>query len=219
MTRIYIAGPVNGMPGNNAAAFEAAAYRLMRAGNESVINPLDIEPHQHDGPCPPGLPGGQDAAHSAPCYMRTDMQAMLSCDAIYLLAGWEKSFGARAEFNAAVAAGLTITFELGEAIDVGHLARQRDWSRKTFGPGRRTLSITDHIRKELAEIEADPDDVLEWIDVAILALDGAWRAGWEPDEVIAQIKRKQAINEGREWPDWRTGSEERAIEHVREVSR
>mgnify|MGYP002130464712 CR=1 FL=1 len=31
------------------------------------------------------------------------------------------------------------------------------WSRKTFGPGPRTKGITDHIRKELAEIAAFAD--------------------------------------------------------------
>lgn len=64
-----------------------------------------------------------------------------------------------------------------ETIDESHLAGQRRWSEATFGPGPRTLGITAHIRKELQEIEDDPTDLTEWIDVAILALDGAWRTG------------------------------------------
>jgi hypothetical protein len=99
-------------------------------------------------------------------------------------------------------------------IDVEHLGRQRQWSIETFGPGLRTKGITDHIRKELLEIEAEPTS-LEWIDVVILALDGAWRAGYSPEAIIAAIKAKQAKNETREWPDWRTRSEDEAIEHVR----
>ena len=102
-----------------------------------------------------------------------------------------------------------------EAIDAAHLARQRDWSRATFGPGTRLLGVLDHIRKELDEIEAAPHDVEEWVDVIILAFDGAWRAGWEPEQIIAAIKAKQAKNEARTWPDWRTASPDRAIEHVR----
>lgn len=101
------------------------------------------------------------------------------------------------------------------SIDADHLARQRDWSRETFGPGARTAGVIDHIRKELAEIEADPSDLSEWVDVIILAFDGAWRAGWEPQEIINAMKRKQARNEARQWPDWRTMSEDQAIEHVR----
>lgn len=100
-------------------------------------------------------------------------------------------------------------------IDAAHLANQRAWSEKTFGPGMRLLGVLDHIRKELKEIESAPGDVEEWVDVIILALDGAWRAGWEPQQIIDAIKAKQAKNEAREWPDWRTMSADQAIEHVR----
>lgn len=100
-------------------------------------------------------------------------------------------------------------------IDAAHLARQREWSWATFGPGRRTNGVVDHIRKELVEVLADPLDLGEWVDVVILALDGAWRAGHEPQAVIDAIKAKQARNEARTWPDWRTMSDDRAIEHDR----
>lgn len=100
-------------------------------------------------------------------------------------------------------------------VDAAHLERQRAWSATTFGPGRRTAGVLDHIRKELLEIEADPTDVVEWVDVIILAFDGAWRAGWEPQEIIDAIIAKQTRNEARGWPDWRTMSEDIAIEHDR----
>lgn len=103
-------------------------------------------------------------------------------------------------------------------IDAAHLERQREWSERTFGPGPRTLGVIDHIRKELVEIQCDPGDPSEWIDVVILALDGAWRAGWEPQQIIDAIKTKQATNEARQWPDWRTASADHAIEHVRTES-
>lgn len=101
------------------------------------------------------------------------------------------------------------------AIDASHLARQRFWSQNTFGPGTRLNGVLDHIRKELLEIEADPTDLGEWVDVIILAFDGAWRAGWEPQEIINAIKVKQLKNESRTWPDWRTMSPDVAIEHDR----
>lgn len=96
-----------------------------------------------------------------------------------------------------------------------HLTRQRAWSEKTFGPGARLKGVVDHIRKELLEIEADPLDLGEWVDVIILAFDGAWRAGWEPADIIAAILAKQAKNEARVWPDWRTADPDKAIEHDR----
>lgn len=95
-----------------------------------------------------------------------------------------------------------------------HLERQRQFSERTFGPSARTKGVADHIRKELAEVEATPD-IAEWIDVVILALDGAWRSGATPDQIIAALAAKQAKNEARQWPDWRTMSEDKAIEHVR----
>lgn len=99
-------------------------------------------------------------------------------------------------------------------IDANHLAHQKTWSRSVFGPGLR-LGVVDHIRKELPEIEADPTDLYEWVDVIILGLDGALRAGHDPQEIIDAIVAKQRHNEGRTWPDWRTMSPDKAIEHVR----
>jgi hypothetical protein len=100
---------------------------------------------------------------------------------------------------------------------VAHLHRQRRFSRRVFGPGQRTLGILDHLRKELREIETTPRDLVEWIDVMILALDGAWRAGYAPEAIAAALAAKQAENERRVWPDWRTANPDHAIEHTREI--
>lgn len=94
-----------------------------------------------------------------------------------------------------------------------YLYTQRRWSRITFGRGLKTQSICNHIRKELDEIVAKPLDLEEWIDVAILALDGAWRTGATPEEIIAALERKQWINQQRRWviPE----DEDAPIEHDR----
>ena len=106
--------------------------------------------------------------------------------------------------------------ELHERFDFrAHLERQQVWSAKTFGPGPRTKGVIDHIRKELCEIEAEPYDLSEWMDVVILALDGAWRAGYSPTQIISGLVAKQTKNEDRHWPDWRTMSPDAAIEHDR----
>ena len=130
---------------------------------------------------------------------------------------------------------------------VEYLARQVAVSRCNFGPNERTLGVIDHIKKELKEIQADdtPEGRFEeWIDVVLLALDGAARAKreelrirgqvwvdrWQrvrrhPKdatadeialEVVDGIKRKQQEkNELRDWPDWRTVPKDKAIEHKR----
>jgi len=98
---------------------------------------------------------------------------------------------------------------------VAHLHRQRQFSERTFGPGTRTNGVLDHIRKELHEIEQDPTDLEEWIDVVLLALDGAWRAGNEPEAVARMLDAKMTKNEARQYPDWRTVGQDKAIEHIR----
>lgn len=107
-----------------------------------------------------------------------------------------------------------------------HLKRQMAWSHATFGPGERTNGVVDHIRKELIEVVEGDGDAAEWVDVVILALDGLTRrlafVGGEradPERVVEMACRmivgKQTRNEGRTWPDWRTASADKAIEHVR----
>ncbi len=77
------------------------------------------------------------------------------------------------------------------------------------------MGVLDHIRKELSEIENKPQDLYEWVDIILLAFDGAWRAGHSPENIVSAIDRKQTRNENRDWPDWRTSSPNKAIEHIR----
>lgn len=105
-----------------------------------------------------------------------------------------------------------------DAFDlVRHLHHVREWSGATFGPGERHIGISDHIRKELDEIARSPYDLSEWIDVVILGLDGAWRAGHEPEAIVNALQEKQAKNEARIWPDWREVPPGTAIEHIRNI--
>jgi hypothetical protein len=106
--------------------------------------------------------------------------------------------------------------EAPSVIDAAYIAHQRAWSLETFGPGRH-LGVIDHIEKELVEVREDPTDLGEWVDVILLGFDGAWRAGHEPQAILDAVAAKQARNEARTWPDWRTADPEVAIEHIREV--
>ena len=94
-----------------------------------------------------------------------------------------------------------------------YIRQQIEFSEKTFGPGERTVGLLDHIKKELDEVEADPAG-MEWIDVIILALDGAWRVGCSPEMIEYLLIAKLEINKNRKWPDWRTAEQGRAIEHI-----
>jgi hypothetical protein len=102
---------------------------------------------------------------------------------------------------------------------VAHLRRHMAFSEATFGPGARSEGVCDHIRKELIEVQNDAaagrPALEEWVDVIILAFDGAWRSGATPEQIAAAIEAKQTKNEGRKWPDWRTADPNKAIEHDR----
>ena len=100
-----------------------------------------------------------------------------------------------------------------------HLYRQRDFSFETFGPPRSenpTAGVQDHLAKELIEVAKDPADIMEWIDIVILAFDGALRAGHTPEAISDALEAKQAKNERRKWPNWRTATPGKAIEHLKE---
>lgn len=108
---------------------------------------------------------------------------------------------------------------LNEAIFPGDLMRQMAWSFDTFGPPRGdqpNAGVIDHIRKEIEEVAAEPFDLSEWVDIIILAFDGALRAGHLPGDIIAGYHEKQSINMTRNWPDWRTAEPGKAIEHIRD---
>lgn len=97
-----------------------------------------------------------------------------------------------------------------------YLAKHIAWSTETFGPGVRNESVVDHIREELEEVLATPDDVFEWVDIIILALDGAWRNGCTPVEIASALRIKQGINMARKWPDWRKADTSKSIKHTKE---
>lgn len=106
------------------------------------------------------------------------------------------------------------------------LVRQMVFSKATFGPGDRRKGVLDHIRKEIGEVEASSGDPDEWVDLVILALDGltwsiwagsgyAFSADDAAEDAVLRLAHKQAKNERREWPDWRTADPNKAIEHER----
>lgn len=100
---------------------------------------------------------------------------------------------------------------------VAHVERHKAWSARTFGPGAKCKGVCEHIREELVEIEkVEGKDLEEWIDVIILALDGAWRNGASAAQVAEALEAKMTKNENRKWPDWRTCEEGKPINHIRE---
>ena len=96
------------------------------------------------------------------------------------------------------------------------LDAQRRWSDATFGEGKRVGGVLDHIRKELVEVAEHPEDLSEWADLLILAIDGATRQGYSGAEVVKAYHTKMRENRRREWPPIPEGGfpEDQAVEHV-----
>ncbi len=91
------------------------------------------------------------------------------------------------------------------------LNQQKDWSFSVFGPNKRTDGILKHIQKECTEVKESPDDLLEWIDIIILAMDGFLRHGGGPNDLLPILNKKLEINKQR---SWNIISDNLPIEHV-----
>jgi hypothetical protein len=99
---------------------------------------------------------------------------------------------------------------------VAHIERQRAWSRRTFGEDNRVEGLCKHIESELGEIRRAPEDLYEWIDVIILAIDGAWRQGYSPKDIAFALGAKQERNEARQWPKPETLSNDAPAFHIKD---
>ncbi len=97
-----------------------------------------------------------------------------------------------------------------------YIQDQIEWSIDNLGPYERTSGLLKHISKELIDVEKDPHDTEEWIDIIILAIDGAWRHGATPEQIAETLNYKQWKNKMRSWPDWRNIGDDNPIEHVRD---
>lgn len=100
--KVYIAGPMSGLPDCNRTAFHLAADYLHALGRV-VLNPASL---------PPGL--------TEPEYMQIGLTMMMCCDEIYLLDGWDQSYGARAELALAKKLDLRIVYQEGVSHEVTH---------------------------------------------------------------------------------------------------
>ena len=126
--RIFVSGPMTGYPDLNRPAFCAAVAKLRSEGH-FVIDPFDIseqfgsledinysfvvlytvvERHKGDYCLREDF---EQQASLARAVMDADLAAVRSCDAIYLLRGWESSRGVRKELAEALANNLEIQLE------------------------------------------------------------------------------------------------------------
>lgn len=94
--KVYISGPISGRTFEEAKSHFNMVESNLRHQDFEVVNPIDL-PHEHGGTWKE--------------YMKEDIIALMECDSIYMLKGWEDSAGARLEVSIAIGLGYEILFE------------------------------------------------------------------------------------------------------------
>lgn len=92
MTRVYLSGAMSGKDDLNFPLFNREATRLRSMGYR-VVNPAELNPD-------PRTPWHE-------C-MKNDLKALLDCESIVMLEGWEDSQGAHLELHIAHRVGIKV---------------------------------------------------------------------------------------------------------------
>ena len=82
--KLYVSGPMSGLPNNNKPAFNKAAKKLRKKGYR-VVNPAELD-------------SGEPCDTWEDC-LRRDLRFLTTCDAIATLPGWTHSRGALLEIH------------------------------------------------------------------------------------------------------------------------
>ncbi len=99
--KVYLAGPMRGYDEYNFPRFREAAAQLREAGYE-VLSPAEMDEELD------GFDGTTEWTSTIKEAMMRDLPAVLSCDAVVVLEGWEKSQGATIETSVAKMVGMPI---------------------------------------------------------------------------------------------------------------
>lgn len=120
--RVYLAGRMRGERWYNFAEFDKSRDKLIGYGWD-VVSPADIDrAHGFDPFRLPAdfdwetLPAGLDLDE----IMLRDLDALETCDAIYMLSGWEKSSGANQELAHANRLGMRVFYQDRENCGESH---------------------------------------------------------------------------------------------------
>lgn len=93
MTKVFISGPMTGLPEYNLPAFREAARQLTAAGYEALN---------------PGA-RGVIPGYTWTDYMRDSIALLMRADMVVVLPGWASSEGARTEVAIAKKLGMIVT--------------------------------------------------------------------------------------------------------------
>jgi Domain of unknown function (DUF4406) len=110
--KIYLAGPMRGVPNFNFPAFDYAAKLLRDEGHE-VFSPAERDRKAYGADIENNPTGDESKVSNAGCTINDCMLADTAwicqhADTVALLPGWERSSGANAELALAKALGISM---------------------------------------------------------------------------------------------------------------
>lgn len=107
--KVYIAGPMRGLPEWNFPAFDRAQERWQKAGWH-VMSPAAMARAMNYGPDCGYIaePSDKEGLEHLKHVMLSDIAAIYACDALAILPGWENSVGTTVELAIAQYLGLPI---------------------------------------------------------------------------------------------------------------
>lgn len=144
--RVYISGPMTGLPDHNFPAFEAAASRLRGEGHD-VVSPHELTLAHY---------GTLENAARYPWkeHLKVDVTALPSVDEVVVLPGWPASRGARLEVAIARELGIRVSdYETGLELSpvkslLTRITEAPIVTAQAFGPGEDyegREAVFDHI--------------------------------------------------------------------------
>lgn len=223
--RLYLAGPMSGVPMANAPAFADVKAELESQGH-SVVTPIEV-----NGRVWKDLTGGEFDPADAPGWedpvVRTvfaeDVRVLLQQEGIALLDGWVSSQGARIELLIAKAAGMSILDQRGvptevevnhhTSIDVPMMSvleeagmlvdrgpRQRDYGHPKDNYGAFADVINALLRQKLAKPVDEMDSVRLMVGLKLVRdANHSKRDNWTDVAGYARVGERVAAGLGL-WP-------------------
>ena len=94
--KIYLSLPISGYDLDERRETALSMEVRLRGAGYDVFNPMEN-----------GLPPTATTNE----HMKRDLEALLTCDAIFLMRGWNRSAGCKCELDVAVAIGIDVMFE------------------------------------------------------------------------------------------------------------
>jgi hypothetical protein len=127
--KVFISGPMRGIPRYNFPAFDAAKAAFEAVGFD-VITPADLD--RSVGFDAMTLPADTDwhaeAGFDIKAAMRRNIDALLDCDGVVLLNDWVHSSGCLLEKSIAVRCGIKIDAQWTRTIPEFALYVQKNWT-------------------------------------------------------------------------------------------